>query len=286
MLGSALFAEGFEVQDAPLYGAERRGAPMLAYVRASHARIDERGVVREPDLVAVADPSLFDLPAGVLSGVRNETVLFAVTDRTADELKSRLAFSGRLVALSPPAEAGHELAGTLCAAAAARLLGIVSRSALERAINSELSSLGAERVARSRAFAVATYEALAEHGGSVREGGDVAFEPNRRPEWIELGGEPVLLSAPAIHAIQTSRLNPTGAWRVARPVIDYSECHRCHWICSSACPDAAIVLGDDGAPLVDLEHCKGCLICAVECPWHAIQIEPERRGHGAEESSA
>jgi pyruvate ferredoxin oxidoreductase gamma subunit len=34
ILGSALFLSGFEVQDAPRYGAERRGAPLFAYVRA------------------------------------------------------------------------------------------------------------------------------------------------------------------------------------------------------------------------------------------------------------
>jgi Pyruvate/2-oxoacid:ferredoxin oxidoreductase gamma subunit len=38
ILGSALFAEGFEVQDAPRYGAERRGAPIFAYVRADESR--------------------------------------------------------------------------------------------------------------------------------------------------------------------------------------------------------------------------------------------------------
>ena len=37
ILGSAFFAEGYEVQDAPRYGAERRGAPIFAYVRAARA---------------------------------------------------------------------------------------------------------------------------------------------------------------------------------------------------------------------------------------------------------
>ena len=35
ILGSAFFLEGYEVQDAPRYGAERRGAPIFAYVRAA-----------------------------------------------------------------------------------------------------------------------------------------------------------------------------------------------------------------------------------------------------------
>jgi pyruvate ferredoxin oxidoreductase gamma subunit len=49
VLGAALFVEGFEVQDAPVYGAERRGAPMFAYVRASRAAILERGLIANPD---------------------------------------------------------------------------------------------------------------------------------------------------------------------------------------------------------------------------------------------
>jgi 2-oxoacid:acceptor oxidoreductase gamma subunit (pyruvate/2-ketoisovalerate family) len=44
VLGSAFFRAGFEVQDAPRYGAERRGAPVFAYVRADRRPIDERGV--------------------------------------------------------------------------------------------------------------------------------------------------------------------------------------------------------------------------------------------------
>jgi pyruvate ferredoxin oxidoreductase gamma subunit len=48
VLGTAFFLEGFEVQDAPLYGAERRGAPIFAYVRASRHPINERGIIQRP----------------------------------------------------------------------------------------------------------------------------------------------------------------------------------------------------------------------------------------------
>ncbi|MFI5331515.1 MAG: 2-oxoacid:acceptor oxidoreductase family protein, partial [Desulfobaccales bacterium] len=46
ILGTAFFLEGFEVQDAPRYGAERRGAPIFAYVRAARGLINERGIIR------------------------------------------------------------------------------------------------------------------------------------------------------------------------------------------------------------------------------------------------
>jgi pyruvate ferredoxin oxidoreductase delta subunit len=43
------------------------------------------------------------------------------------------------------------------------------------------------------------------------------------------------------------------------------------------CPDACITRG--APPRVDLEYCKGCGICAQECPAGAIEMEPEQ-AHG------
>src|SRR5689334_22765954 len=84
VLGSAFFASGFEVQDAPRYGAERRGAPIFGYVRASLAPIHERGVIARPDLVVVVDETLAALPdAGVTQGADARTVLLVATDATA-----------------------------------------------------------------------------------------------------------------------------------------------------------------------------------------------------------
>ncbi|MFM2129618.1 MAG: hypothetical protein RL477_1164 [Pseudomonadota bacterium] len=84
ILGTAFFNEGFEVQDAPRYGAERRGAPIFAYVRADRAPIFERGVIRNPDLVLVADETLVPIPvAGVLDGLDAHAVL--VIAGTTDE---------------------------------------------------------------------------------------------------------------------------------------------------------------------------------------------------------
>jgi len=71
----------------------------------------------------------------------------------------------------------------------------------------------------------------------------------------------------------------TGSWRVERPVVDYSRCipaksgkHACH-LCWLYCPDRTI--SKDIEPLVDLEYCKGCGICAEECPAQAISMVSE-----------
>ena len=45
ILGSAVFHAGYAVQDAPVYGAERRGALMAAFTRIAHTSILERRAV-------------------------------------------------------------------------------------------------------------------------------------------------------------------------------------------------------------------------------------------------
>jgi 2-oxoacid:acceptor oxidoreductase delta subunit (pyruvate/2-ketoisovalerate family) len=45
-------------------------------------------------------------------------------------------------------------------------------------------------------------------------------------------------------------------------------------ICWKFCPDACIHIEDD-KPVIDYQYCKGCVICAVECPKDAISVEKE-----------
>ena len=63
IVGSAAFQAGFVVQDAPVYGAERRGAPLAAFTRMARQSILERGAITHPDLVVVADDTLLTDPA-------------------------------------------------------------------------------------------------------------------------------------------------------------------------------------------------------------------------------
>jgi len=41
------------------------------------------------------------------------------------------------------------------------------------------------------------------------------------------------------------------------------------------CPDGAI-RWESGGPVIDLEYCKGCGICVVECPGRALVLVNER----------
>lgn len=285
ILGTALFLEGYEVQDAPRYGAERRGAPIFAYVRASRAPIRERGVIRAPDLVVVADDTLVHVPAaGVLAGLDAHAVLLIRSDAAAEVWKDRLSLAGRVLALRASREGTEAraagLAGVECAGAAARLLGVIGRESLERAIREELASHDAAVVEENVAEALRAFDAMAGEAGCAREGEARAADAGASPGWVDVPFEAARVSAPAVHAAATSAAVNTGLWRTTRPVIDAERCNRCWWVCSTHCPEGAIAVVE-GAPEIDYDHCKGCMICVTVCPPHAIKAVPESETGGA-----
>lgn len=287
ILGTAFFLEGFEVQDAPRYGAERRGAPIFAYVRAAREPINERGIIHRPDLVVVADDTLVPVPAaGVLAGIDNHTVLLINSRESVETWKDRLNLSGPVVILSAREEtedrAELRYMGAACAAAAACLTGVVSKDTIEQAIRYEVGHLGQSIVDRNIEVAIDAYERMLPYAGAVTESGESTPVEWVSPAWTDLPLEKAGVSAPAIHAADTSSLMKTGSWRTMRPVVDYDKCNRCWWVCSTFCPDAAIAVNDDKQPVIDYEHCKGCLVCVAQCPPHAISAVAE---HLAEEES-
>jgi pyruvate ferredoxin oxidoreductase delta subunit len=70
----------------------------------------------------------------------------------------------------------------------------------------------------------------------------------------------------------------TGSWRTNRPILDKNKCTSC-LICWVYCPDTSIIVKDGKVTGIDLDHCKGCGICARECPLKdkaiTMQLESE-----------
>ncbi len=63
----------------------------------------------------------------------------------------------------------------------------------------------------------------------------------------------------------TSEAFHTGEWRVQRPVVELDKCINCLF-CWVYCPDDAVIVEDGKMKGFDYDHCKGCGICAEECP--------------------
>lgn len=63
----------------------------------------------------------------------------------------------------------------------------------------------------------------------------------------------------------TAMMNKTGDWRTKRPVFHEENCIHCLF-CYVYCPDMAIIVEDGKMAGSDYDYCKGCGICANECP--------------------
>lgn len=70
--------------------------------------------------------------------------------------------------------------------------------------------------------------------------------------------------------------NKTGAWASKIAFIDQEKCIKCQQ-CILFCPEGCIDLGPDGKKVqVDGNYCKGCSVCATECPVKAISMKPKK----------
>lgn len=72
-------------------------------------------------------------------------------------------------------------------------------------------------------------------------------------------------------------LTPVNALYEARRCLSCGTCFSCD-NCYGVCPDDAVIkTGRPGEPyLIDLDYCKGCGLCASECPAGAIDMVPEQ----------
>ena len=132
-LGSAAFYEGYYAQDFPLYGAERRGAPIAAFTRISDEPILERGIIFEPDIVIIIDETLLNDPIAMpLSGVKEGGVVFINTTYQTDKAKARYKISANVITLDLT-KIGIDMLGApvlsaLAGSVGARILGLSADS--------------------------------------------------------------------------------------------------------------------------------------------------------------
>ena len=83
-------------------------------------------------------------------------------------------------------------------------------------------------------------------------------------------------SLPILYPIEGTA-GQTGDWRTYKPVLIPDKCKFCN-ICWKFCPDLAINPADreKKQPIsFDYTYCKGCGVCANECPFDAIKMVPE-----------
>ena len=138
ILADAFFHEGKFVQAFPAFGVERRGAPVMAFTRASESEIRERCQIYEPDHLIVLDRVLLttvNITDGLKEGgwiVINTNM--AIEDDELSRFKvatvdaAKIALSHRLGSLAAP------IVNTSIIGAFAGATGLVGLDAVKKAI--------------------------------------------------------------------------------------------------------------------------------------------------------
>jgi 2-oxoacid:acceptor oxidoreductase gamma subunit (pyruvate/2-ketoisovalerate family) len=161
LLAVSFFKEGKHVQTFPTFGVERRGAPVMTYVRISDKPIRLRNQVYEPDHLVILDPSLiayFDVTQGLKKG----GIILVNTDKDVAEFEfpeefqpiainaARIALDHKLGSITQP------IVNTAIIGAIAKITGLVSLDSVVAAIKEEAPVKPEENAAA----AVDAYNAL------------------------------------------------------------------------------------------------------------------------------
>lgn len=97
ILANAVFAEGKFVQAFPTFGVERRGAPLMAFVRIDDSYINLRSQIYRPDHIVILDPTLVAIK-DTFEGFKGDGWILINTKLAAEVFSNKPAFNGFKVA--------------------------------------------------------------------------------------------------------------------------------------------------------------------------------------------
>jgi 2-oxoacid:acceptor oxidoreductase gamma subunit (pyruvate/2-ketoisovalerate family) len=139
ILADAFFNEGKFVQAFPVFGVERRGAPVMAFTRAADTEIRERCQIYEPDHLIVLDRVLLKT-VNITEGLKDGGWIVINTNMECDDNEllerfsiatvdaAKIALKHRLGSLAAP------IVNTSIIGAFAGATGLVGLDAVKQAI--------------------------------------------------------------------------------------------------------------------------------------------------------
>jgi len=157
LVAQAAIGEGKYAQAFPSFGPERRGAPVLAFVRVdSQKPIRIRAEIREPDVVVVLDPSLLSI-MNVTSGLKANGIVVINTRKKVGQLRKEFDITWSLATLDATSIAnevlGLPITNTTMLGALVRATGIVELESLVEPLKHRFGRLAERNInAMKRAY--------------------------------------------------------------------------------------------------------------------------------------
>jgi len=148
LMALAAISEGQYAHAFPSFGPERRGAPVLSFVRISRQEpIKVRAEITEPDVVVVLDPGLLPI-ANVTLGLKDGGMVIVNTRKQADQLRQEFGISQTLATVNATKIAreilGVPITNTTMVGAVVKATGVVKLESLEEPLKHRFGRL-AER---------------------------------------------------------------------------------------------------------------------------------------------
>jgi pyruvate ferredoxin oxidoreductase gamma subunit len=142
IIAKAAVKEGKYGQSFPMFGPERRGAPVQAFARISEEEIRIRGMIHEPDVVIVLDRKLLDV-VDVGDGLKEEGILIINSPSGADMGKRKVvSIDATKIAIEC---IGRPITNTPMLGAFSKATGLIKIDTLEEVIREEFNKELAEK---------------------------------------------------------------------------------------------------------------------------------------------
>jgi pyruvate ferredoxin oxidoreductase gamma subunit len=148
LVAQAAISEGKYAQAFPSFGPERRGAPVLAFVRIdSRQPIRIRAEITRPDVVVVLDPGLLSI-VNVVSGLKENGLLIINTKKSFEEIAAQFKTKCRMAKVDAATIArevlGVPITNTTMVGALLKATGVVELESVVEPLNKRFGRI-AER---------------------------------------------------------------------------------------------------------------------------------------------
>jgi pyruvate ferredoxin oxidoreductase gamma subunit len=157
LVAKAAIDEGKYAQAFPAFGAERRGAPIVAFVRISADKpIRIRAEVTDPDIVVVLDPSLLRV-ADITAGIKANGMLVVNSKKQPEQIEKELGYNHSLATVDATAIArellGVNIVNTSMIGALLKATGVVELESLFEPLRQRFGRLAERNIdAMKRAY--------------------------------------------------------------------------------------------------------------------------------------
>jgi len=274
-LAKALFYAGKHAVTFPSFGAERRGAPVLAYARIDTKQIFKRTKIYEPDVIVVLDDDLLEL-IDIAQGLKDEGIGVLNSTEAPENIKlSKSIKVGVVDATSIANEIlGEPITNSAMLGALIKSIDFIPFSYLEQGILSVFGSkLGEDKAKKNVEAARIAYEQISFGTTKGRR------NYSKHQPWLPTVDElPIGTIIPKTTVKTGQIIGPgsastrvTGTWNHHKAKIIQEKCIQCNQ-CMFHCPEGTIRKKGDKLE-VNRKYCKACRICEAVCPVDAILIE-------------